>query len=457
MTRSRSNRYTFYCFLSVIAFLLSILGSPLFLSGQIVFSGDFDGKLEYLNLRRTLPDSLRNKTIGFLGSGELDLEINRRRWNAFISLFGTYTRETDLYTKNVPAAYSLNFYQAWFRYFLTQNFSLQAGRIEIEYDDERFFQARDWGNLVTTHNAIIAHYLVPDTGTMADLGFAVNNFNRQFSLFGTDPSVNNYRYMGYVYFYKRLFENQLKLTFTDIFDANDNGISHSVLYGRSTLGLSSWLSLSDWDINLAGFYQFGHIPDGRMLTSGYYALYVSYQPFDWLNIMPAFEHLSGDDLSDSLAWRNHVHGFSLLYGNVTRSFGKSGIFNYSLRSNLHPGLNNLYLQLTFDFSDKISLEANYHWFSIPHPYVREYVPDSNRFMIVRVNPSFLHQAELTLTYTPIPSLEITLDYSLLFPGEGMKNYNGWNFTSGSPVSFSYLEIEWTPVFYPSGKKKKIID
>jgi len=77
-------------------------------------------------------------------------------------------------------------------------------------------------------------------------------------------------------------------------------------------------------------------------------------------------------------------------------------------------------------------------------------------MIVKVPESFMHQVEMLFSYTPVPSLEFSLDYQLLFPGKGMINYNGWNFTAGSPVSTAYIEVEWTPVFYPRKKKYSII-
>ena len=93
---------------------------------------------------------------------------------------------------------------------------------------------------------------------------------------------------------------------------------------------------------------------------------------------------------------------------------------------------------TFDILHNFSIELSYHWYSLPHPYIREYVPDSNKIMIVKVPESFMHQVEL------------------LFPGKGMINYNGWNFTAGSPVSTAYIEVEWTPVFYPRKKKYSII-
>jgi len=419
---------------------------------QFILSGDIDGRLGFLNMRRTVPDSLNNKTWNISSFGELDLNYLHRKWNLYGSLFVTYNQGSTLSSVEAPGSVNFGFYEAWFRYYFSKVFSIQAGRIEIEYDDQRFFQARDWNGLVTSHNAIIAHFLDPDTSAMADIGFAANKFDPGVGIFSTNRNVNSYRYMSYLYMYKRLFDDQLSLIFNNIFNADDNGIDRTLLYGRNTLGGSGWLSLDDWDINLAGFYQFGHVNDGRRLSAWYAALYVSYRAASWLNLMPAFEHLSGDNFADSAEWKKTVHGFSLLYGNMTRSFGNGGALINSYRLNLHPGLNNLYFIATFDVTHTFCIEAAYHWFSLANPYIRTYNPDSLKFMIKEVPGSFLHQAELTFTYSPIHNIELTLDYQLLFPGAAMMNYNGWNFNPGSPVSAAYIEVEWVPVFYPRKKK-----
>ena len=432
--------------------LLWMAISPEPAKAQFILSGDIDGRFSFLNLHRTISDSLKSETWNFASFAELDFKYLHRRWNLYGSLYVNYNKGTTLSSIEVPGSVNAGFYEAWFRYYFSKYFSIQAGRIEIEYDDQRFFAARDFNGLVTSHNAVIAHYLEPDTSAMADLGFAANKFDPGVGIFSTNRSVNNYRYMSYLYAYKRLFDDQLSMTFQDIFTADDNGYDRTLLYGRNTLGGSAWLSLDDWDFNTAGFYQFGHVNDGRLLSAWYAAFYVSYRATPWLNLMPAFEHMSGDNYSDTTENKWMVHGFSMLYGNMTRSFGNGSILTNTYRLNLHPGLNNLYFVATIDVTHNFCIEAAYHWFSLVHPYIREFNSDSLRIMVVKVPKGLLHQAEITFTYSPVHTLALTLDYQLLFPGAAMRNYNGWNFKTNIPVSAAYIEVEWTPVFYPRKKK-----
>ena len=420
---------------------------------QFIFSGDFSLRGEYYNIRRTFSDSSRSSFYNVLGYGELDLRYNSKRFGAYLSLGASFTKGSNLSSISVPAYFNANVYEAWVRFNFNKNLSLQAGRIQIDYTTNLFFQSRDWNRLVTSHNAIILHYLKPDTSLWADIGFAFNRPGKDYIILSTDPDINNYRYMGWLYAMKKLFDGQLTLTFNDTYDANDNGIDMNTLYLKNTIGGTAWIAWSSWDVNIVGYYQFGHIPDGRRLSANYYAAYVAFHPFEWFNLVPAFEHFGGNDLSDSIGMKTTVHGFSLLYGNTAKNIGAGGLFNGMTRSNEHTGLNNLSFKAIFILSEKISIEATYHWLSLPHPYIRQLVPDTLLVRIVKVPPSFMHSAELNFSWLPIPNLELIFDYALLFPGAGMQNFNGWSFQNGKPVSYAWVSIEWTPVFLIRNRKK----
>jgi hypothetical protein len=422
------------------------------LMAQLVISGDFDARGEYLNLGRIVPDSMNNKSFNFSGSASVDLNYNHRKLGAYLSLQADYTAGTNLYAYGQPGSLSGNVYEAWFSYRFSKYFSLQAGRIEISYDDERFFQARDWNHLVTSHNAVIAHWLAPDTNVMADVGFAANRFTGDGAGFNTDPVVNNYRYLGFIYLHKKFLEDKLRFTLNEILDASDNGISREQLYGRSTTGLSGWLAWPDWNLFLMGAYQFGHVIDGRRLSAWYYSACFSYQVTGWLNLMLAGEHMSGDDYADSAEWKRVVHGFSMLYGNSRRNLGLSGFFNTAYRSNVNPGLNNIYLRSTFDIVDNLTLQATCHWFSVPHSYIRLYDPVTNQFILQKIPSSLLNEADLLLTWMPWKTVEINVDYSLLIPGRSVDGINGWNIGKSKPFSYAYVEVEFTPVIFRSHKR-----
>ena len=423
---------------------------------QFIITGDFDARGEYLNLHRIIPDSMKNRSFNFLGSAEIDFAYRYKKLDAYLSLMAAYAAGSNLYSYTNTGSWSANAYETWLRYRFTNNFSIQAGRIEISYTDEQFFQARDWNKLVTSHNAIIAHWLPPDTAFMTDLGFAANKFSGSGTDFNTSPDINNYRYMGFLYFHKKFFDDRFLLTFSDILDASDNGVSKNLLYGRNTIGLSTWLAWPDWNLSLSGFYQAGHITDGRKLSAGYYSGYFSYKITDWLNLMVAGEHMSGDDFADSGEWKKVVHGFSILYGNSRKTMGLSGIFNTPFRGNVNPGLNNLYLKALFNITEDLCLETTYHWFSVPHAYLRTIDPVTLKPTLTKVTSSLMHEVDFLFTYTPVKSVEVNLNYGLIIPDRSITGFNGWDFGHNRLISCGYLEIEYTPVLLkPKVKKMKL--
>ena len=414
---------------------------------QFTVTGDIDARTDYLHLHRIVSDSLNSRLFNLAGSAKIDVNFRHKKLDAYMSLEAQGSSGTSLFSTAKTGTWSANAYETWLKYKFTNKFSVQAGRIEISYEDEQFLQARTWDKLITSHNAMIAHWLEPDTGFMADLGFAANRFKGPGLVLNTDATANSYRYMGYLYMHRRLIDKKLNLTLSDILDGSDNGISRETLYGRNTFGLVAWLAWPDWDLSLSGYYQNGHITDGRRLSALYYSGYFGYQATGWLSLMLAYEHMSGDDLADTAEWAKTVHGFSMLYGDTRKDLGLSGMLNTFSRSNISPGLNNLYFKATFEIMDDFTVEANYHWFTLPHAYVRNIDPISLKPTLTKVTSSLFHEADMLLTYTPVKTLKLSLGFALIIPGRSLHAFNGWNFTGNHLISTGYLEIEFTPVLF----------
>ena len=437
-----------------MVFIAVSLFSVMICRGQFVLSGDFDARGEYMNLHRVVADSLKNKTFNLLGTAELDAEYQYKKFTAYLAMQGAYNSGTSLYSSQRSRTWSANVSEAWAKYGISKNFSLQAGRIEISYEDEQFFQARSLDNLIVSHNAVIGHWYNTDTSFMTDLGFAANRFPGAGADLNTNPAVNNYRYMGYLYAHREMFDEKFFLTVSDIFNASDNGVDMQNLYGRNTVGFSSWVVASDWNFFAALYYQHGHITDGRRLSAFYNNICITFEATDWLTLVAANEHMTGDNLADTAEWKHVAHGFSMLYGNTKKTMGLSGIFNLSARSNVSPGLNNLYGKAVVDFSESLSLEATYHWFTVPNAYMVSADPVTAKPSLTKVSSSLMHEADLLLTWDPLETLEITLGYALIIPGKSIQEINGWNFRGNHFISTGNLEIDFSPVLWKSKKELK---
>ena len=177
------------------------------------------------------------------------------------------------------------------------------------------------------------------------------------------------------------------------------------------LDLTDTFNLKKWNFFLTGYYQGGHYKDGRKINSNFYAAYVSYQVLKPLKLLVGYDHLSGNDFSDTTEFKTTVRGFSTLYGTSHRGYGYMDLFTVVAKDNLSGGLNDLYARATFTFfKDKMSLEGTYRWFSLPHNYLYVANPKKGTPPYQEVDKSLGSEIDLMYVYKPIPNLELNAAY-----------------------------------------------
>jgi hypothetical protein len=226
----------------------------------------------------------------------------------------------------------------------------------------------------------------------------------------------------------------------------------NTVYARATVGAGAWLNLKKWSFMLNAYYQGGHIPDGRKLSAAFYAGWVSFQVIKPLKLMVGYEHLSGNDFSDTTKFKNTVHGFSVLYGTTHRGYGYMDMFSVLVRNNQGMGLNDLYGRGTLTFAKTMSLELTYRWFSIPNGYLRVANPKAGALPYLKVDKSLGSEIDLMYIYKPVPNLEINAAYCVFLPTETMEQYNGLKAGTSKFAQYAYLMITYKPNFFTSDKK-----
>ena len=147
--------------------------------------------------------------------------------------------------------------------------------------------------------------------------------------------------------------------------------------------------------------------------------------------MVGFDHLSGNNFSDTTTYKTKVTGFSTLYGTSHRGYGYMDIFTSLAKDNLSPGLNDLYGRATFSFNDKMSVEATYRWFSLPNGYLSK--PTKSNI------------------YKPIPNLELNAAYCFFLPTSTMEIYDGLKSGTARFAQYAYVMITYKPNFFNSDK------
>jgi len=472
-------------------FVVIFMMIALWVNAQFNISAEFRARGEYRDGYATLLDSSKAPCADLLGRARLLFDYKNEKIATRFSLydawvFGQNNYSTDTITKN-----TINIYEAWFQYNFTKTVGIKIGRMEVAYDDERLFGLSNWSMWGATHDIIIVQAETSKIGFRGDYAIAINNIAPASTYLNSYNVRNNYKYLTYLYLQKKLFKNKLVISVMGIVDAfqksnltttttstkfdtlyihnaNDSIIGTTILpvvttksttkefpntiYARGTVGAGAWLNLKKWGFFLNGYYQFGTYRDGRKLRSNFYTAYVNCQVVTVLKLMVGYEHLSGNDFSDTTTFRTEVKGFSTLYGTSHRGYGYMDMFNSLVKDNLSPGLNDLYGRATFGFNDKMSLELTYRWFSIPNGYLSVKSPKSGQLTYEAVKKSLGSEIDLMYIYKPIPNLELNVGYCFFLPTETMEKFDGLNSGTSRFAQYAYIMFTYKPNFFSTGKK-----
>jgi hypothetical protein len=459
------------------------------LKAQFNISGEFKLRGEYRDGYGLLRDSTKTPYTDIVGRARLYFDYSHEKFSTRFSLYDAWVFGQNYLSSDTITRNTVNVYEAWFKYNFTPSFAVKAGRMELVYDDERLLGSSNWSMWGATHDILIAQYDRIAANLKADAGFAVNNTAPATPYMSPYNMGRNYKYMGYLYLSKKLLKNKLQVSVLGIVDAfqknnitstktsvrtdtlfihnqNDSIIGTTViktnvstssteefihtLYARATVGAGLTFTDKKWNVFLNGYYQGGHIRDGRKLSSNFYAIWVSYQIVKPLKIMAGFDHLSGNNYSDTSTFKTKVTGFNTLYGTVHRGYGYMDLFTVLVKDNLSPGLNDLYGKATVSMNDKMSLEATYRWFSLPIGYLAK--PTKTKlYAYTEVSKSLGSEIDLMYLYKPVPNFELNAAYCFFIPTATMETYTGLKTGTAKFAQYIYFMITYKPNFFNSDK------
>src|ERR1039457_5854562 len=203
--------------LTIAFFMLSMAN----LHAQFNVSGEFRMRGEYRDGYITLRDSSKTPYADILGRARLFVDYKSEKLTTRFSIqdawvFGQNNFASDTISKN-----TVNMFEAWLKYNFTKNIGVKVGRMELNYDDQRFLGRNDWGMYGSTHDLVMVQWDSPDAFNKADLAFAINNTapaNPKVP-FLSSYTLNNYKYMGFFWGQQRLFHEKLTLSLLAFIDS----------------------------------------------------------------------------------------------------------------------------------------------------------------------------------------------------------------------------------------------
>jgi hypothetical protein len=451
---------------------------------QFTISGEFRPRAEYHDGYLKLGDSSMTAFATILGRSRIFFDYTSEKVQTRFSLQHAFVFGENNYNNDTMSKNTVNIYEGWFRYNFTKNFSVRIGRMGLTYDDSRIFGLANWKQSSTTHDLVRLEWKVPRASYLGDYGFAVNN-TAPSTAFLSDYTLKNYKYMSFLYNQMKFFKDKLTVSVLGMVDAFQmanttltipgktittwvtNGSdtvgsfttktsattkteTHNLtIYARGTVGATAGFAWKNLGIYANGFYQTGHYKDGRKVSAYFMGGWVSYRVVKPLTLLIGYERLSGNDASDTTDLKTNVHGFATPYATAHSFYGYMDMYStYLAQESLHNGLNDLYGRATLKFSEKVSLEATYRWFTLPYGFL----PAKSKIPYQEVSKNLGSELDLMCLYKPIPNLELNAAYCLYFKTSTREILDGLKPGTGRMGQFAYVMVTYKPNFFTSEKK-----
>ena len=459
-------------------------------NAQFNISGEFRLRPEYRDGFQGIRDSSRTPYLLLPGRARLLFDYSNEKFSTRFSLHDAFVFGQNIYSSDTITKNTINIYEVWVKYNFLKSFGIQAGRVELLYDDHRFITNAIWPMTGATHDLVLFKWNFAGINYKSDLGIAINNTAPSTPYLASYNIKNNYKYMTYLWIQKKFFNDKLTLSLLGLIDvfqkysdnvtnlkttydtliirnSNDSIIGTTILpiitkttgsieypdilYARGTVGLDCWYNLNEWDFFLSAYYQGGHARDSRKINAYFVTAYASCQVIKELKLTVAFDHLSGTDFSDTNRTKTTINGFSTLYGSGHLFYGYMELFSSYAKNNASEGLNNLSVRANISLNEKMSIEAKYHWFNMAYRYIPVTDSKNGQPPYISVNRNMGSEVDLTFTYKALPNADLSVWYSFYFPTKAMELLCNLKAGTAKFAQFAYLQINYKPNFFNSGK------
>jgi len=311
--------------------------------------------------------------------------------------------------------------EAWGQYFVSDKFSIKAGRQIISYDNQRFFGGLEWAQQGRRHDALLFIYEDKESKTKFHTGFAYNSDDdvaEPAKLQGVGANFysvgGSYKALQYAWFNKEFDKSKISLLALNAVNQNPDSTNSS----KQTFGIIGSTGISD-KLTIGGdfYYQTGKIGQNNVnaFLAGVYATLKT----DATPLTLGVEYISGKDDDDT---SSDITNFSPDYG-TNHAF--NGLMDYFFvgPANGNVGVMDIYLKTKFKLK-KGALVANAHNFMTGSTQLNAESRELSKSMGVELD--FVYVRKLA------PSVTWHVGYSQLFGTDtllelrpGNKKMNNW--------------------------------
>jgi hypothetical protein len=317
-------------------------------------------------------------------------------------------------------------HEAYAEALFNKNISIQLGRQELNYDNERIFGATDWAMQGKSHDAILFKFVV-DSIHKIHVGVAYNAIGE--SNFRQNYSIPQYKTLQYIWYHGDFKNINLSVL------ALNNGMPYlknnkEKVAFTQTIGATSTYSKKKFNANVEAYVQTGKIATKKVLS--YYAsANLEYQWIDKLKTSIGVTYLSGKSNNDS---SSTIKSFNPLYGTAHKFNGFMDYF-YVGNHNNTVGLIDINASIFYKI-EKFSLKF------IPHVFLGAADLYKNGEKQQKLLGTEL---DLVAAYKVFNNFSLEAGYSQMFGTSSLELLKGGNKDNAN--NWVYLTAKFNPVIF----------
>jgi len=331
---------------------------PHFLKAQtVVIDGEIRPRIEVRDgFSKPLPDTY-DPGVSAIQRTRIGMTFTSGLLNTQITMQDSRTFGQN---PNASSDATTGIFEAWAEMVVIPGGSVKVGRQTLTYDDKRLFSASAWSNTGNSHDMALFKYCVNDF--QGHIGIAYNN-NAIISTETYYTPKSNYRYMGFVWLSKEIF-NGLNLSLIGVDEGvqdtlgTKNGANYlkTNMYHAYTYGgnLKYADPASPFSALATAYFQGGKNILGSKLNGNQLAINIEYKFPAIFSANIGSNYISGDNKTTDGIQSN----FKKLYG-TDHSF--NGSMEY-WKVPLNQGLLDYYAGVSGKINKDLSLEGTFHFF-----------------------------------------------------------------------------------------------
>jgi len=336
---------------------------------------------------------------------------------------------------------SIGIYEAWFKLYFLQNFSLKAGRQTLIYDDENLLSNSNWGQKALKHDALLLGY--KKDNFLGDFAFSLNNTSEK--SVGSEYPTTYPKMMSFLYLKKTVNDN-FYISAIALANAYQKDKSPNTIYVTGTYGAYSVYDSKKLLLKFYGYYQNGSNVKGKKVSAFLLTGEAGIKT-PKLEFSVGAEYVSGNNVFNTNADYQAVeHNFELVYNSKHKFNGYIDYFTNIPKATSFAGLIDIYPRIVLNINDKAKFSTDYHYFMQANPIADALDPtkEANKFLA--------HEVDFVFDYKFNKSTALQIGYLFILPSETMLSIKKIDTGMEKFSQFAYVMLTFKPEFFNSENK-----